>query len=508
MHRSKLPLSRAFALIAMGMASASAPLDAQSQSPKPVIRASSVEMPARAPRYSIADLSKTVVTLFIASPSGSASGSGVVVDGTGVIATAAHVIAGGISAKVRLSTGEMMPIEGVLAVDEKLDIALLRVAGFGMPTATLGNSDSLSIGQRLIAIGAPLGLEATVSDGLLSSIRLYDGQRLLQISIPVSHGSSGGPIFNEQGEVVGLVVSGVEEGGAQNLNFAVPINVVRGRLALARTAPLRPFAEAVASVSSDPTRMDSTGAILNGGSPDGEVNQKLGLDFNVLRGVEAAGEYKDERGLKNISYTRYVVGSDGKGNTTIERINSRRVRVKVNAFESADALVHNSRTMITLGTMRQTQEWTEVIPQMAGVEAYTATVTISGRQFQAVDSRSRMAGTAPVGVLTPSMLLAAVASLPDSLPAEVFISMLNVATAQTTATRITFGKRDTIFVTVAQKGSGCGAGRRTKDVKLPIVWANFSYGTSNEEMMILQTRPHVRVDGMECVQLTQPQNPS
>jgi S1-C subfamily serine protease len=100
---------------------------------------------------------------------------------------------------------------------------LIRVAGFELPAATLGNADSLEVGQRLIAIGAPIGLETTVTDGLLSAVRNDGKRKLLQISIPVSHGSSGGPVFTEQGQVVGLVLSGFRADIAENLNFALQL---------------------------------------------------------------------------------------------------------------------------------------------------------------------------------------------------------------------------------------------------------------------------------------------
>jgi S1-C subfamily serine protease len=96
------------------------------------------------------------------------SGSGFILTGDGIIATAAHVLAGASEATIKLASGEEYPVLGLVAVDEKRDMALLRIAGFGLPTVSLGNSDSVEVGQRLVAIGAPLGLESTVSDGLLS----------------------------------------------------------------------------------------------------------------------------------------------------------------------------------------------------------------------------------------------------------------------------------------------------------------------------------------------------
>ncbi len=123
------------------------------------------------PRPSVPDLARAVVKIDVERLDGSVSGSGVIIDPSGIIATAAHLMAGATTARVHLRSGDALTVEGIIDVDTQLDFALIRVAGFQLPTAVLGNSDSLVVGQRLLAIGAPLGLEATVADGLLSSVR-------------------------------------------------------------------------------------------------------------------------------------------------------------------------------------------------------------------------------------------------------------------------------------------------------------------------------------------------
>src|SRR2546426_8988000 len=184
-------------------------------------------------QHAVSGVRRATVTISAVRPDGDFSGSGFVITSEGIIATAAHLIRGATAATVRLTTGEGFEVQGIVVIDEARDFALLRIAGFGLPTATLGNSDSVEVGRRLLAFGAPLGLEATVSDGLLSSIRIDQGTRLFQVSVPVSPGSSGGPVAIEDGRVIGLVVSGIQGGGAQNLNFALPINYLRGQIPLA-----------------------------------------------------------------------------------------------------------------------------------------------------------------------------------------------------------------------------------------------------------------------------------
>jgi len=91
----------------------------------------------------------------------------------------------------------------------------------GLPHVTLGSSRDLAVGDKVVAIGSPQGLENTVSDGILSAVREYKSTRYLQITAPVSAGSSGGPVLNAIGKTVGIATFQFEEG--QNLNFAVAV---------------------------------------------------------------------------------------------------------------------------------------------------------------------------------------------------------------------------------------------------------------------------------------------
>ncbi|PYR79306.1 MAG: hypothetical protein DMF86_04010, partial [Acidobacteria bacterium] len=91
-------------------------------------------------------------------------------------------------------------------------------------TLPLGSSLSLPAGERIVAIGAPNGFDNTISDGLLAAIRHDNGHRYLQITAPVSHGSSGGPVLDKDGKVIGVVVGTIE--GGQNLNFAIAVEEV------------------------------------------------------------------------------------------------------------------------------------------------------------------------------------------------------------------------------------------------------------------------------------------
>jgi len=173
----------------------------------------------------------TAAVVFIEVKSGGKSrqGSGFIIDETGLLLTNYHVIRDATSASVRLSSGDVYDHVTILATDERRDMAALRIPGFALPSLELGNSDSVRIGSPAIAIGSPLGLENTVSTGIVSGRRSEpEGFQLLQLTAPASSGSSGGPVLSRDGLVIGIATSQMRSG--QNLNFAVPINYARGML--------------------------------------------------------------------------------------------------------------------------------------------------------------------------------------------------------------------------------------------------------------------------------------
>lgn len=153
------------------------------------------------------------------------SGSGFIVDPSGIIVTNYHVIEGMPNIDIKTSAGETISMGKLLSSNKEEDWAIFKVNGVNLPTVKIGNSDNLKLGEKVIAIGNPLGLEGTVSEGIISGIRtLEDGKEFIQTTAPISDGSSGGPLFNLNGEVVGITTLTILIG--QNLNFAVPINKV------------------------------------------------------------------------------------------------------------------------------------------------------------------------------------------------------------------------------------------------------------------------------------------
>lgn len=163
-----------------------------------------------------------------------ALGSGFIVSADGRVITNYHVIKDAYSAIVKLSNGASFAVEGVIASDPDKDVAVLKVPGRNLAHLQLADSGAAQIGEHVIAIGSPLGLEGTVSDGIVSAIRdEQNGKTWIQTTAPVSHGNSGGPLLNLKGDVVGVITWGVNLRVGQNLNFAIPSQIVKSVLATA-----------------------------------------------------------------------------------------------------------------------------------------------------------------------------------------------------------------------------------------------------------------------------------
>ena len=179
--------------------------------------------------------SPAIVT--IQTPSG--FGSGVLVDSSGVIVTNLHVVEGDSSATVTLANGDIYDDVQVIAVDERRDIVIIKIAGFQLPTVEFGNSDAVVVGEGVYAIGSPQGLDLTISDGIISGKRRDpgdEGSQVLQTTAAISPGSSGGGLFDKGGRLIGITTSQMPDG--ESLSFAVPVNYVRGMLSVVPTMSL------------------------------------------------------------------------------------------------------------------------------------------------------------------------------------------------------------------------------------------------------------------------------
>ena len=178
--------------------------------------------------------SDSVVYLSITRSSGDdGTGSGFFIT-ENQIATCYHVIRGfarGTASSVYEQAKHSLA--SVLAIDEKHDLAIVEVIGYSAPSLRLGNSDAVQTGQSVYVLGNPRGWKGTFSDGIVSGIRpegnsLGKGD-LIQMTAPVSPGSSGGPVLDNRGEVIGVSAARLP-GDAQNLNFAIPVNHLKALL--------------------------------------------------------------------------------------------------------------------------------------------------------------------------------------------------------------------------------------------------------------------------------------
>ncbi len=148
-------------------------------------------------------------------------GTGFFMASGGCFLTNCHVLAQAARAEVRTAEGRCYPVKGVVAADRNWDLVVAAVVS--PPTGIYGleiTPDLPEVGERVAVVGSPLGLEQTLSDGVVSALRRTSAGNYLQISAPVSNGSSGSPVINMRGEVIGVASLQVIKG--QNLNFAVP----------------------------------------------------------------------------------------------------------------------------------------------------------------------------------------------------------------------------------------------------------------------------------------------
>ena len=167
-----------------------------------------------------------------------------------LIATNYHVIEGAARGTAKLvDRYRTYTIEGITATDKTNDLVLLKVSVYGINPLPLGDSNTVRIGEKIYVAGNPLGLEGTVSDGIISGRRDRYTKERLQMTAPISPGSSGGPVLNRKGKVIGVSVATFRALEAQNLNFAIPSNYLKALLN--RSGIAKPFSQQSQFISAD-----------------------------------------------------------------------------------------------------------------------------------------------------------------------------------------------------------------------------------------------------------------
>jgi S1-C subfamily serine protease len=165
-----------------------------------------------------------------------ALGSGFII-GTGKVITNVHVIEGASSAIIKTDNSDETH-EGTqfIQIDRQNDLILILVPTLKSNALEINSIKLPEIGSRIFAIGNPRGLNGTISEGIVSGVRTDNNRDLFQISAPISPGSSGGPILNENGELIGVSVSSITSG--QNLNFAIPVKYVDKLISATSQTPI------------------------------------------------------------------------------------------------------------------------------------------------------------------------------------------------------------------------------------------------------------------------------
>ena len=180
-------------------------------------------------------LSRSTARITVHDISGRAVGLGSgVVTGFGTVITNCHVATAGGSLTVKVGAEQFSA--SVEVADEEYDLCKLSVSGLTAPAVTIGSAESLKTGQKVYAIGSPQGLELTISDGIVSGMRDLPQGRVIQTTAPISPGSSGGPLFDAYGRLVGIMT--FQHRSGQNLNFAVPADWIANIRSRSATNPL------------------------------------------------------------------------------------------------------------------------------------------------------------------------------------------------------------------------------------------------------------------------------
>lgn len=229
--------------------------------------------PVRDSKSVYASASKAVVTILVMDREGQqiATGSGVVVSSNGRIVTNYHLVAGGTFFEVRFASAtgiaDPAPARPIACLPDR-DLAMLGVTP-DRRLAFAGQTASLpSVGERVLAIGSPLGLEGTLSEGVVSQLRELDGMPLIQTTAQISPGSSGGGLFLYTGDLAGITTMSLK--GGQSLNFAVPVDAFR-QLRDCKTFPPLPTPESDRALSPTPTP-DSCAGLTRLGKALGKIN--------------------------------------------------------------------------------------------------------------------------------------------------------------------------------------------------------------------------------------------
>ena len=192
------------------------------------------------------------------------AGTGFLVSADGLLVTNQHVVAEAHTIIAKAENGGLFPVTRIIATDPRNDLALIQLNAKGLPFLTLAPDGSAEAGTRIAIIGSPLGLEGTLTEGIVSARRRLPKEKrdVLQISAPISQGSSGSPVLDSQGRVIGVASFLMQDG--QSLNFASPSEKLRALLIKTGNSTSSPAAKSVATTQSKSPSTDTSYVVKSG----------------------------------------------------------------------------------------------------------------------------------------------------------------------------------------------------------------------------------------------------
>ena len=255
------------------------------------------------------------------------------------VATNLHVVEGAARGYAKLvGQKTKRDIEGITAIDAKRDLVILKVSALSAPAVSLGDSDTVLVGETVYAVGNPHGLEDTFSQGIISSVRTVGADKVLQITAPISPGNSGGPVLNGQGKVIGVSVATYH--GGQNLNFAIPSNYLVALVV--QVGNPKPFSRAKPIKS-----QRSMLAGLGGKSVQGVMGDRLTWTYDVIQSGKYSFSLRNRlrESVRNVYC--FVIFYDAQGDPIDVDVVQLRGPIPAGLAKRVDSEVHSSVQELT-----------------------------------------------------------------------------------------------------------------------------------------------------------------
>jgi len=290
-------------------------------------------------------------------------GTGVIIRNNGYILTNNHVVQDADAVTVKLSSGETHKAE-VVGTDPKTDLAVIRVGAKGLTSATLGDSARLEVGEWVLAVGNPFGLEQTVTAGIVSAtaranVGIAEYEDFIQTDAAINPGNSGGPLLNLKGEVIGINTAIVtRSGGYQGIGFAVPINMVKSIMeSLIETGRVERgwLGVLIQDLDEDMAKsfkFKGTDGVLVGDVTKDSPGEKAGLESGDI-----IVEY-DGKAVGDVNHLRNLVAATSPDKEVALRVyrdgKEETIKVKVGRLDSAQAIAEKKTGSAELGLSVQT----------------------------------------------------------------------------------------------------------------------------------------------------------